>query len=106
MDLNDATKRTGALSRALFSCLLGALASAQSQAQTVEEFYRGKTLTLMVSAGVGGGYDNYARVFAAHFGSHPRVDEWEAFMQTLLERPADFPSGGWWAVMEPIFHFS
>ena len=46
------------------------------------------------------------QAFAAHFGSHPRVDEWEALMRTLLERPADFPPGEWWAVMEPIFHFS
>src|SRR5262245_57954395 len=41
------------------------------------------------------------QVFDAHFGSHPRVDEWEQLMRTLLERPSDFPPGEWWAVMEP-----
>jgi tripartite-type tricarboxylate transporter receptor subunit TctC len=42
----------------------------QSPAQTIEQFYRGKTVTLIVSAGVGGGYDTYARALAAHLGGH------------------------------------
>jgi tripartite-type tricarboxylate transporter receptor subunit TctC len=41
-----------------------------SQADTVEEFYRGKQVVLLVASGVGGGYDTYARTFARHVGRH------------------------------------
>src|SRR5882672_10467083 len=34
-----------------------------------DEFYKGKTVTLVVGYSVGGGYDQYARVLARHFGS-------------------------------------
>ena len=39
-------------------------------AQTVEEFYRGKSVTLLVGGGAGGGYDVYARAFARHMAKH------------------------------------
>jgi tripartite-type tricarboxylate transporter receptor subunit TctC len=45
---------------------LGAPASAQS----VEEFYRGKTITVLVGFTAGGGYDLYARVLGRHIGRH------------------------------------
>ena len=45
--------------------LRGAL-SAAAQAQTPAEFYRGKQMTLITSASVGGGYDQYARLLAKH----------------------------------------
>ncbi len=35
-----------------------------------EEFYRGKTIRLIVPSEVGGGYDLYARTFAAHLRRH------------------------------------
>ena len=35
-----------------------------------EEFYRGKTIRLIVPSDVGGGYDLYARTFATHFRRH------------------------------------
>ena len=44
--------------------------SAIVRAQPVEDFYRGKSLKLLVSAAVGGGADLYARVFARHYGKH------------------------------------
>jgi tripartite-type tricarboxylate transporter receptor subunit TctC len=34
-----------------------------------DEFYRGKSVTLVVGYSVGGGYDQYARVLARHLGS-------------------------------------
>jgi tripartite-type tricarboxylate transporter receptor subunit TctC len=37
-----------------------------AQAQTPAEFFRGKRLTLITSASVGGGYDQYARLLARH----------------------------------------
>jgi tripartite-type tricarboxylate transporter receptor subunit TctC len=39
-------------------------------AQTVEEFYRGKSITMLVAGGAGGGYDTYARIFARHLSRH------------------------------------
>ena len=41
-----------------------------SHADTVEDFYRGKQVVLLVASGVGGGYDTYARAFARHVGRH------------------------------------
>src|SRR5258707_8008111 len=39
-------------------------------AQTVEEFYRGRSITMLVGGGAGGGYDTYARIFARHMAKH------------------------------------
>ncbi len=45
------------------------LSSAPALAQpSVEQFYRGKTLTIVVGSAAGGGYDLYARLVARHFG--------------------------------------
>ena len=41
-------------------------AATVAQAQTPAEFYRGKRMTLITSASVGGGYDQYARLLAKH----------------------------------------
>ena len=43
---------------------------AGTHAQTVEEFYRGKSITMLVGSGAGGGYDTYARIFARHMSRH------------------------------------
>jgi tripartite-type tricarboxylate transporter receptor subunit TctC len=48
---------------------LGALSSF-ADAQSVEDFYRGRSLRLTVAAAVGGGADLYARVLARHLGRH------------------------------------
>ena len=39
----------------------------QSQ-DTVEQFFRGKTINIYVGSSAGGGYDTYARLVARHFG--------------------------------------
>jgi tripartite-type tricarboxylate transporter receptor subunit TctC len=39
-------------------------------AQSPAEFYRGKRVTLITSASVGGGYDQYARLLAKHMPNH------------------------------------
>ena len=39
-------------------------------AQTVEQFYRGKTIDLIVGGAPGGGYDIYGRAVARHWGKH------------------------------------
>lgn len=41
---------------------------ASARADSVEEFYRGKTVELIVGYSAGGGYDRYARVLARHMG--------------------------------------
>jgi tripartite-type tricarboxylate transporter receptor subunit TctC len=43
---------------------------ASAQAQTVEEFYRSKSITMLVGSGAGGGYDTYARIFARHMSRY------------------------------------
>ena len=48
----------------VLACLV--LAAASAQAQSPAEFYKGKRLTLITSASVGGGYDQYARLLAKH----------------------------------------
>jgi tripartite-type tricarboxylate transporter receptor subunit TctC len=47
-----------------------ALFAGSAHAQSVEEFYRGKTITLTIGFSVGGGYDLYARMLARHLGRH------------------------------------
>jgi len=44
--------------------------SGPAHAQSVESFYRGRTVTIVVGYSVGGGYDAHARVLARHLGKH------------------------------------
>lgn len=39
-------------------------------AQSVAEFYNRNPISLYVGSGAGGGFDAYARVFAAHYAKH------------------------------------
>src|SRR5580693_6381847 len=41
-----------------------------ARAQSVADFYRGRTLTISVGLSAGGGYDLHARVLARFFGKH------------------------------------
>ncbi|MFL6797418.1 MAG: Bug family tripartite tricarboxylate transporter substrate binding protein [Xanthobacteraceae bacterium] len=41
-----------------------------AKAAGVEDFYRGKTISLVIGFSVGGGYDAYARLLARHLGKH------------------------------------
>jgi tripartite-type tricarboxylate transporter receptor subunit TctC len=41
-----------------------------ARADALEDFYRGRNLTIVVGYSVGGGYDAYARVVARHLGKH------------------------------------
>jgi tripartite-type tricarboxylate transporter receptor subunit TctC len=50
--------------------MLAALLPSASSAQSVEEFYRSKPITLLIGGGAGGGYDTYARIFARHMSRH------------------------------------
>ena len=50
--------------------VLAAASGAGAHAQTSEQFYRGRQLTMLVFTGAGSTYDIYARVLARHFGDH------------------------------------
>ena len=56
--------RTTALA---FLALLGATAA---QGQSVESFYRGRSISLVIGYSVGGGYDIHGRLLARHLGKH------------------------------------
>ena len=44
--------------------------SSQASADPVEDFYRGKRVSLIIGYGTGGGYDTYARLLARFIGEH------------------------------------
>jgi tripartite-type tricarboxylate transporter receptor subunit TctC len=48
--------------------LLLAVPPAPASAQSVESFYKGKRITMLVGSAVGGGYDAYARFVGRHLG--------------------------------------
>src|SRR5215475_14723413 len=47
-------------------------ARAPAGAQSPEDFYRGKTISLLIGIQAGGAYDGYARLLARHLGRHIR----------------------------------
>lgn len=51
----------------IYALLLAAL---PAEAQGVADFYRTRTVNLIVGYSVGGGYDTYARILARHIGKH------------------------------------
>ena len=58
--------RTGAVVAAAFM----AAGILPAQAQSVADFYRGKTINVLIGVGVGGEYDLQARMVARHLGKH------------------------------------
>ncbi len=58
--------------RALLATILLALLTLprSAGANEVEDFYRGRTLTVLISYTVGGGYDLYGRLLARYIGRH------------------------------------
>src|SRR4051812_23105185 len=57
--------------------VVAALATLCSNFASAQDFYAGKTITLTVGYSAGGGYDQYARLLARHFGrtipGHPNI---------------------------------
>jgi tripartite-type tricarboxylate transporter receptor subunit TctC len=57
--------------RAIPATLALVLSAATNQAAFAQEsFYKGKTVNIIVGYSAGGGYDQYARLIARHFGRH------------------------------------
>jgi len=52
------------------AALAATLATQAARSAGVEDFYRGKTVFLLIGYSVGGGYDAYGRLVARHFGKH------------------------------------
>jgi tripartite-type tricarboxylate transporter receptor subunit TctC len=52
------------------SVTLAAVFALPAQAQDVANFYKGKTITLIVGYTAGGGFDAYARIMAAYLGKY------------------------------------
>src|SRR5215216_7963415 len=59
--------RRMAAAAAILSLIIGATAA---RAQTPEEFYKGRQLTMVVYSGTGSAYDFYARLLVRHMGNH------------------------------------
>jgi tripartite-type tricarboxylate transporter receptor subunit TctC len=56
------------LAASALACLLSAAPLAAAQ-DAIEQFYKGKQISVIVGSSSGGGYDTYARLLARHFGS-------------------------------------
>jgi tripartite-type tricarboxylate transporter receptor subunit TctC len=52
------------------SLAIAAVLIAPARAQSVEDFYRSKTVNILVGFSAGGGYDQYARLLGRHIGRH------------------------------------
>jgi tripartite-type tricarboxylate transporter receptor subunit TctC len=50
--------------------LFGIVVAGSAPAQSVEEFYKGKTISMVIGYSPGGGYDTYARLVARFMGDH------------------------------------
>jgi tripartite-type tricarboxylate transporter receptor subunit TctC len=55
---------------ALIGALLVLAVPAAARAQSVVDFYRGKTIEMLIGGAVGGGYDLAGRTVANHMGRH------------------------------------
>src|SRR6516225_6915907 len=71
---DDVARDTAALTRRMIGAAAALVAAALSalpiQAQTVADFYRGKTLRMLIGYGPGGGYDIYGRLVAEFLPRH------------------------------------
>jgi tripartite-type tricarboxylate transporter receptor subunit TctC len=56
--------------RCAAALLLALWLASPARADPVTDFYKGRTITLIVGYGVGGGYDLFARLMARHLGRH------------------------------------
>jgi tripartite-type tricarboxylate transporter receptor subunit TctC len=59
-----------ALTRGLLAAAVLTVMSSSSRAQSIADFYKGKTVDLYIGYSVGGAYDLYARMLARHLGKH------------------------------------
>jgi tripartite-type tricarboxylate transporter receptor subunit TctC len=65
-----ASLRRAAAAAALAACATGAISAPAAKADPVADFYKGKSLTMVISSSAGGGYDALSRTIARHMGKH------------------------------------
>src|SRR4051794_7641036 len=53
-----------------FALSTSAAMTHDAKAQTVEQFYRGKKISIVIGSSAGGGYDVYARLIAQYFSKY------------------------------------
>ena len=58
------------IARAASAATLGVLLAAPASAQSVADFYKGKTVNVLIGVGVGGEYDLHARIVSRYIGKH------------------------------------
>jgi tripartite-type tricarboxylate transporter receptor subunit TctC len=58
------------LLRVLGGCIALLAAAAAGRADPVEDFYRGRNIKFIVGSNIGGSYDSYSRLLAAHMAKH------------------------------------
>ena len=58
------------IARICLAASAAALLATAARAQSVEEFYKGKNVNLIIGYSVGGGYDLYARLVSRYIGKH------------------------------------
>ena len=58
------------IARLMIAFVAAATLNDSVHAQTVADFYRGKSITMLIGYTSGGGYDIYARVLSKHMGRH------------------------------------
>ncbi|MPZ37957.1 MAG: hypothetical protein GEU95_07810 [Rhizobiales bacterium] len=58
------------IARLLLLAIASLLCIAPASAESVAEFYKGKTITVYIGYGAGGGYDLFARTIARHMSRH------------------------------------
>jgi tripartite-type tricarboxylate transporter receptor subunit TctC len=56
--------------RLLALCIIAGACPPQAKADVVAEFYRGRTITVVVGSNAAGGYDTFARAVARYMGKH------------------------------------
>jgi tripartite-type tricarboxylate transporter receptor subunit TctC len=54
----------------IVAALAAAVTTQPARSAGVEDFYKGKTVSLLIGYSVGGGYDAYGRLLARHLGKH------------------------------------
>ena len=58
------------IARSALASLLAAGAASHASADPIEDFYKGKSVSLVVSSSTGGGYDTLARLVSRHLPKH------------------------------------
>jgi tripartite-type tricarboxylate transporter receptor subunit TctC len=80
----------------LGAALLAVASAVNAEAAPVDDFYKGKTVTLIVGGSAGGGYDTLARAIARYIGVHIPGNP-----SVVVE---DMPGAGGLLAMDYLFH--